>query len=364
MPSDRNAPTSVDLFSGAGGLSLGARMAGFSVLAGMEHDRKAFTSFKHNFADSRALNIDLCSESPASIYRNLGFRRGSIDLLMAGPPCQGFSTSNMRTRNTNNPENNKWKAIFGHLDVLRPKAVVIENVAGLQTFENGKVVSSIVEVLRSMKYNVIVLSLNAAEFGVPQKRNRIFFLGTRSTPVSDKIPPETQVAITVGEALSDLPRIGEQTAELMQYRLFGNALNSFQKAMRNRNQGSFVSNCGVSAHSELIRERFRRIPEGGNWESLPPSLFSNYSKVQNCHRWLYRRLPANLPSVTINNYRKNMLIHPWEDRTLSVREAARLQGIPDRFVFLGNLQSQQQQVANAVPPLMAKAVFDFVHQLI
>ncbi|MBA7538682.1 hypothetical protein ES705_30959 [subsurface metagenome] len=157
-------------------------------------------------------------------------------------------------------------------------------------------------------------------------------------------------------AISDLPFVPNgNKVDSYSYRIFGSALNKYQKKMRKDNM-KFIRNCLTSLNTDLIVRRFSTVPQGGNWEDIPKELFTTYSKPQNCHRWLYKRLPENQPSVTISNFRKNMLIHPWLDRTLSVREAARLQGFPDSFIFQGNLRSQQQQVANAVPPQMAQAV--------
>ena len=138
-------------------------------------------------------------------------------------------------------------------------------------------------------------------------------------------------------------------------RCHGAALSLYQRTARDRKRRK-VRNCRCSKSTPLVLERFAHVPPGGNWQNVPESLFAGYAHLHNCHRWLYRRLAEDVPSVTISNFRKNMLIHPWQDRTLTVREAARLQGLPDSFVFIGNLQAQQQQVANAVPPAMAEAV--------
>ena len=165
-------------------------------------------------------------------------------------------------------------------------------------------------------------------------------------------------------AIGDLPMVlnGNRQDELP-YKLNGAKLTRYQKNKKPKNC-KIVKNCMATKHTGLIVRRFAAVPKGGNWQDLPKKLFNTYAKPENCHRWLYRRLSEDHPSVTISNFRKNMLIHPWQNRTLTVREAARLQGFNDRFIFHGNLRSQQQQVANAVPPQMAAAVIRTISKLI
>jgi len=261
----------------------------------------------------------------------------------------------MRTRNDDNRDNHAWRAVVWFAKYLGPTLVLIENVGGLKTYRSGAVCMALERAFRAQGYKVRLYDLDAADFGVPQRRKRIFLLASRGA-CPESIPVADSRRVSVAEALRDLPVVGNgNEADELPYRLHGRSLNRYQRAMREGTDGT-VANCRCSRSTDPIIERFRCIPPGGNWQDIPAGMFRTYSKPENCHRWLYRRLAADEPSVTISNFRKNMLIHPWEDRTLTVREAARLQGITDRFVFLGNLQAQQQQVANAVPPNMAEAI--------
>jgi DNA (cytosine-5)-methyltransferase 1 len=349
------APIALDVFAGAGGLSLGAKMAGIDVAYGIEADKNAARTYQENFNRTPVATTVITPRAVRSLCDRLGIRPGDMDLLLAGPPCQGFSISNLRTRHDQNPANHAWKSVIVFLRYLRPKAIVLENVGGIETYEGGKVASRIEEVLEQLGYSTNRFRLDAADFGVPQHRTRIFFVGVRGGAVS-AIPKGHSEPITVAMALRDLPRVPNGNRDdTARYRTYGRALGSYQKQMRRRMNG-VVANCQTSNNTHLITERFALVPQGGNWSSIPTSKFTTYARRENCHRWLYRRLREDRPSVTISNFRKNMLIHPWQDRTLSVREAARLQGLMDHFRLFGNLQSQQQQVANAVPPAVAKAV--------
>jgi DNA (cytosine-5)-methyltransferase 1 len=345
-------PTALDLYSGAGGLSLGAMNAGADVVYAFEHDSQAAATYENNFPRTPVVKTDLMTVSPGPFLDAIGIRPGTIDVVIAGPPCQGFSISNRRTRNATNQQNFAWRSVVKFVRILKPRAVLIENVTGIETFREGRVLTNIKRSLSRLGYAVTINRLNSAAFGVPQKRTRIFIVATQQ-PCQIAEPPITR-PITVGMALNDLPRLapGNDISD-MPYRHSGRKLNAFQRLMRR--SSTHAKNSLTSGSTPLILRRFAAIPQGGNWQHIPEALFKTYACPANCHRWLYLRLSPDAPSVTISNFRKNMIIHPWENRTLSVREAARLQAIPDRFEFCGSRQSQQQQVANAVPPPLASA---------
>ncbi|MCP5048194.1 MAG: DNA cytosine methyltransferase, partial [bacterium] len=193
--------------------------------------------------------------------------------------------------------------------------------------------------------------LCAADFGVPQIRSRFFIIGSRHG-VRVQFPTETnEKHVTVHEAIGDLPELPNgANYHFRTYRR--KAHSAYARSMRNGNNG--CTNHYVTRNALHIIKRYKYIPQGGNWENIPESLMSNYTDRKRCHTGIYRRLREDRPSVVIGNYRKNMLIHPVEDRGLSVREAARLQSFSDTYEFLGSIGFQQQQVANAVPPLLAK----------
>jgi DNA (cytosine-5)-methyltransferase 1 len=346
----------VDLFSGAGGLSAGAMAHGLTLGYAFDSDRRAARTYEFNFPRTPVAKLPLKRGEIKEMCATLGLQRGSVDILLAGPPCQGFSISNLRTRNRLNPANHAWESVIEMIALLRPQGVIIENVGGIESYENGSVARSIEGSLQSMGYTVKRYLLDAADFGVPQHRKRVFFLAVRFGTLPDKLRPQATRKVTVKSALLDLPKVpnGNQADELP-YRLHGKALTAYQRKMRRATNGN-VRNCKTSKSTSLIVRRFARVRQGGNWADIPEALFTTYAKKDNCHRWLYRRLSEDRPAVTISNFRKNMLIHPWQNRTLSVREAARLQALHDGFVLFGNLQSQQQQIANAVPPPVGAAV--------
>jgi DNA (cytosine-5)-methyltransferase 1 len=161
--------------------------------------------------------------------------------------------------------------------------------------------------------------------------------------------------VSVRQAIDDLPVIENgNPIDMMPYSK-NTKLSDYQKIMRAKDNRE-VANNKVSRNGALALERYKLIPQGGNWKNLPIALMNNYKNLENCHRWIYYRLKWDEPSIVIGNFRKNMLIHPERHRGLSVREAARLQSFPDHYIFFGQLGSQQQQIANAVPPIMAQMV--------
>jgi len=241
--------------------------------------------------------------------------------------------------------------------VLEPRVAVLENVADVESFNEGRYVDSLKQAFLAIKYRVGYCILNAVDFGVPQRRRRIFLIAARDGLTVD-LPeplPANRTPVTVWDAISDLPTLQNgNVIDALPYRE-NERLTSYQVALRNRTNG-IVRNNTVSRNCDLVVRRYTHIPQGGNWENIPDELMTNYRDKSRCHHWIYLRLREDAPSVTITHFRKSMLIHPRENRGLSVREAARIQSFPDHYIFLGSLGSQQQQVANAVPPLLAKAV--------
>ena len=199
--------------------------------------------------------------------------------------------------------------------------------------------------------------LNSADYGVPQKRNRLFIIGSLHGVQIGAPEMTVNKHVTVAQAFKDLPNLENGDApDEKEYAT--HARTRYAKALRG-NLKKCHSNL-VTNNAPQIIERYSHIPQGGNWEDIPKHLMKNYTDVTRCHTGIYRRLKENEPSVVIGNFRKNMLVHPWKNRGLSVREAARLQSFPDWFRFAGSIGFQQQQVGNAVPPLLAKTVFDTI----
>lgn len=342
----------IDLFCGAGGMSIGAMMSGIDVAHAVELDTKAATTFQRNHARTMLHNQDIRTISKTD-FKNL--KRNTPTIVFGGPPCQGFSTSNQTNRSKKNANNWLFKEYLRVVAEVKPDWVVFENVKGLVETESGYFLDAVLKGFKKQGYATSHFVLNSADFGVPQKRNRLFIVGSLHG-IEIEPPRKTgKKPVTVKTAFRDLPDL-ENGASLDVMAYPRKAQFSYAKALRGDLE--FCSNNIVTNNAPHIIQRYSHIPQGGNWEDIPKQLMNNYEDVSRCHTGIYRRLVEDEPSIVIGNFRKNMLIHPWCDRGLSVREAARLQSIPDWFEFHGSIGFQQQQVGNLVPPLLAKAVFD------
>lgn len=344
--------TAIDIFSGAGGMSVGALMAGIEVTVAIEYDKHAVASFKANHPNTEVIQEDIRDVELHKKHKN-------PFILFGGPPCQGFSTSNTKTRNTENKNNSLFHEYIRQIKELTPEWFVFENVEGITTFEKGTVVSRLEQEFAKLGYKTSWDVLVASDYGVPQNRNRFFMVGNRMD-IDFSFPNKQSTVITVKEAIKDLPKLKNgDSFELLDYRKV--KTNPYIDLMRGKSKKA--SQNFVSRNRDYVIERYKHIKPGQNWKAIPTELMTNYTDTANCHSGIYKRLDPKSPSVVIANYRKNMLIHPFENRGLSVREAARLQSFPDEFIFKGNLSFQQQQIGNAVPPLLAKAIFQQIINL-
>lgn len=345
-----------EIFAGVGGMSLGAAMAGVKMKLAVEIDPAATVTFKHNHKGTKVINKDVRGVSKADLTLPAS-KKKEPSVFFGGPPCQGFSRSNKRTRTFENPNNWLFEEFIRLAKLSKADWVVIENVPGLADVEDGYFLEEILDSLENIGYEPNYSILNAMDFGVPQNRDRLFIVGSRDGITFDFPPPSVSPSkiVTVSQALSDLPSLvnGNSTDKLL-YK--AEARSHFAKMLRGKRK--HCTNNLVSKNTDLVIKRYKHIPQGGNWSDIPHRLMHTYADYSRCHTGIYHRLDNSKPAVVIGNYRKNMLIHPKEDRGLSVREAARLQSFPDSFQFKGSLGSQQQHVGNAVPPLLAKAVFE------
>ena len=343
----------IDIFSGAGGLSLGAEMAGIRISTAIEINKSAAQTFLRNHKGAEVLQGDIQEIDPKTLIKN----DKPVFVIMGGPPCQGFSMSNTRTRNMKNTKNFLFLEFVRFVQEIRPAWFVLENVWGITNINEGKTQSMIEDCFRAIDgYDNISSSiLWASDYGVPQKRNRFFLVGNR-LGIDFKFPKKHKSIITVEEAIGDLPSL--QNGEMLEEALYTKTIEEASDYAQLMRKGSDKARQNyVSQNNDLVIERYKYIGQGQNWRAIPDSLMQNYADKGRCHSGIYKRLRADQPSVVISNYRKSMLIHPYEDRGISVREAARLQSFPDTFIFEGSLMHIQQQIGNAVPPLLAKAVF-------
>lgn len=343
----------IDIFSGAGGLSLGAEMAGIRISTAIEINKSAAQTFLRNHKKTEVLQGDIQEIDPKTLIKP----NKPVFVIMGGPPCQGFSMSNTRTRNMDNTKNFLFLEFVRFVQEIRPAWFVLENVWGITNINEGRTQTMIEDCFRAIDGydNVSSSILWASDYGVPQKRNRFFLVGNR-LGIDFKFPRKQSTMITVEEAIGDLPSLQNGVMlEEAEYTLSIEEASSYARLMR---KGSDKARQNyVSRNNELVIERYKYIGQGQNWRAIPDSLMQNYADKGRCHSGIYKRLRADQPSVVISNYRKSMLIHPFENRGISVREAARLQSFPDTFIFEGSLMHIQQQIGNAVPPLLAKAVF-------
>ena len=352
-----NTMTGIDLFAGVGGMSTGAIQAGIDVALAVECDKNAATAYRRNHPgcdvfseDIRHLSADKLKSVP---------RDSAGTIVFGGPPCQGFSYSNTRTRKAENQHNWLFEEFVRVVGTWLPDFFVFENVQGIINTAQGLFLNTILDQFDRLRYSTTHGLLNALSHGVPQDRTRFFLVGTRTTK-KIRLPqhPVTR-ELTVRDAIADLPDLDNGASiDCVPY---GTACPS-SYARRLRNDSSECSGNFVTRSSAEVLHRYSFVPPGGNWEDIPAEMMKNYKDRSRCHTRIYHRLHYDRWSTVIGNYRKNMLIHPSANRGLSVREAARIQSFPDSYQFCGSIGFQQQQVGNAVPPLLARAVFEAIRK--
>ncbi len=336
----KDKPTVIDLFSGCGGLSYGFIEAGYDVLLGIDNWRDAILTFENNHVSSKGIVADLFIETPEDISRKTGIDK--VDVIIGGPPCQGFSIAGKRI--IDDERNQLYKSFVGFVDFYKPKAFVMENVPNIVSMGKGVVKESILKDFENLGYQVVYKILLAADFGVPQNRKRTFFIGLRNN--ENFVFPEIRVPIhiTSEEAISDLP--SDTLEDGSEYPIYSQS--EYQKLMRMNSKGIF--NHQITVHNDKTVEIISLVPDGGNYKSLPIEL--HHTRKVNI---AWTRLNSKKPSFTIDTGH-NHHFHYVFNRVPTARESARLQSFPDNFVFLGGKTSQLKQIGNAVPPLMAKII--------
>ena len=382
-----NSYTTIDLFCGAGGIAEGFRQAGFTCLYGNDINEWAIKTFAFNHPQAFADLKPIEQVDPSEIRKKLRIKRGQLCVLVGGPPCQGFSI-NAPERFLNDPRNKLFKYYLNFVEEFQPQAFLFENVPGLLSLGNGKIYLRIVKEFEAKGYNVKTKILYAAHYGVPQERWRLILIGSKkdSSPEHpfpthyasgranfrggrtlvfkltslDKL--KLKPAITVGDALSDLPRlqIGEG-AEEVEYDRY--AKSDYAKAIRNGCGKTF--NHIAAKLSRVNLERLKYVKPGGSWRDIPHELLPKGMQRarRSDHTRRYGRLKNDGLAGTIMTKcdpHWGSVFLPDQDRTLTVREAARLQSFPDCYRILGPRVSQYEQVGNAVPVLLARAIAEAI----
>lgn len=346
--------TVLDLFCGCGGISYGFEMAGFDIIGGIDFNKDATDTFKKNFPKAIVQCADISTISDSSIKELFS----GVDVIIGGPPCQGFSTANRHQKEIDDPRNKLFFQYIRFVTILKPKVILIENVRGILTRDNGYAKERITELLKEQNYELNMQVLDASDYGVPQKRKRAIMIGIRQDfldEIFDFSRLRTQPPVTVADALSDL--YAEESDLMNSCRKETPALCSYQKFLK---EGSdFVFDHEIHYPADKVQKRISYVPQGGNWADVPEDLWPSDRK--NRHSSAYKRLKEDTQSCTIDtgNAHSNYF-HPLYNRIPSIRESARLQSFPDRFHFEGTRGSRYKQVGNAVPPLLAKAVADAI----
>jgi DNA (cytosine-5)-methyltransferase 1 len=333
----------IDLFSGCGGFSYGFENAGFSVLLGVDNDEKSLKTFEKNHKNSKGLKLDLHEdEAIETIISELGNKK--VDVIIAGPPCQGFSLTGRRDEN--DKRNKLFYSVFKLAQKVKPKAIIIENVPGLATLYGGQAKKTILEEFSKLGFTSNFKVLFAPDYEVPQIRKRIFFVGLSPEYGEFEFPKpilKEENYNTCESAIDDLPtREFELGEEIDKYDKEPKL--EFQKRLRN---GSTILHNHVSSkHTEHVISVISQVPEGGNHKDLPPGVGDSRKFNE-----AWTRYHSKKPSKTIDTGHRNHF-HYKLNRIPTVRENARLQSFPDCFIFEGNKTQQNRQVGNAVPPLL------------
>lgn len=340
MSGEKIKPNCIDLFCGCGGLSLGFENAGACILAGLDSWEDAIKTFNHNHKYSKGLCMDLSNIVPKDIKAELNGK--SVDIIIGGPPCQGFSIAGKRK--VNDERNELYKNFVQFVDYYKPKAFLLENVPNILSMGKGTIKDFIVKDFSNLGYKVVYQILTASDFGVPQNRRRAFFVGLKNGKTFEFPSAMVVAKVTSKQAISDLP--DWTVANGGEYPL--NANSEYQKLMRKNSKKLY--NHDITIHNEKTKFIIAMVPDGGNYKDLPNEL-QDTRKVHIA----WTRLNSRKPSFTID-CGHNHHFHYEFNRVPTVRESARLQSFPDDFEFLGNKGSQLKQVGNAVPPLLAEAI--------
>jgi len=350
----------IDLFAGCGGFSVGFENAGYSIVKAVEFDKEIAASYCHNHKKTIMFANDI-----GNIVDNDHFINGEADVIIGGPPCQGFSMAGARIREKNafinDPRNYLFRHYVGVVKIVRPKVFVFENVKGLLSKDKGAIFDEIVSTFGNPenfdgdKYYIHHKVCKAVDFGIPQKRERVILIGVLNRDFDiDKVFNVTKDSIAstcpdffdivnLYDAISDIPSPTESgIAKLKPVK------SSYQKVLRNGN--GEICNHVATKHNNLALSRMRQVTTGQNWTSLD-------EEIHSVHSGAYGRLDWSLPTMTITTRfdtpAGGRFIHPDQNRTLTPREAARVQSFPDSFEFIGSKTSICKQIGNAVPPKLA-----------
>ena len=335
-------------------------MAGFEIIGGVDADGTAIEMYSRNFPGKHALKHDLLEEKPRPILRKAGIGRGDVDVLVGGPPCQPYSINNHQ-RGIDDARCGLVDRYLEFVSILQPRWLLIENVPGFASIEGGRFLRRLLRALQARSYFAGFTILEATRFSVPQRRKRLVIIAGKDEARLQNVLAALQQhkgdTFSVGQAFADLPN---KQAERTVYT--SEPKNSFQVMMRERKtrevQCHLATNLGIR---NLMR--IKHVPSGGNWRDIPRRLLPPGMKRARLsdHTTRYGRLHKNRPAFTLLTKcdpHWGCFVHPTQDRVITVREAARLQSIPDHVEFSRYLINSYRLIGNAVPPLLAKGILE------
>lgn len=345
----------IDLFSGCGGLSLGFEKDGYTIKKAVEFDPGIAETYRRNHPE-----VEMIVDDIKNIDQSGVFRKGDAQVIIGGPPCQGFSMAGARIREgfIDDPRNYLFKHYFNVVKTVKPQVFVMENVKGITTMQDGKIFAEILRIfsdsdmLGGKPYHLYKRLVKAAEFGIPQKRERMILIGTLKEDVDfeslwemtrqeiEKEEPHYFDVVSVEDAIGNLPKVTEN-GEVKNTK----PVTEYQRYLASKKE--ILTNHTQTKHSKVAVDRMHRVANGENFTSLK-------EEIKSVHSGAYGRLcwEEQAPTITtrFDTPAGGRFIHPAEDRTLSPREAARIQSFPDDFVFYGTKTSICKQIGNAVPP--------------
>ena len=343
----------LDLFCGCGGMSWGLAKKGFQIVAGLDIWDIALKTYQYNHKHAKAVNLDITDADPIEALKNIHVDPNNIDIIIGGPPCQGFSKNIPASgRFLEDPRNQLYKAYLRVVKAIEPEVVIIENVAEIYNAFGGVVRKEIVSTLERWGYKVEVEIIDMSHYGVPQKRRRCFFFASKMGIPS--FPKERKKMIAGWDAISDLPVVNQgEGYDGMPYT--GEATNDYQQHMRKGSDSLYNHIANVMRPVQTAR--LASIGPGQGLKDMPPEL-----QVKGGYSGAYGRLDYTSVAPTITRWvfhiGSGRFAHPKEVRGLTMREAARIQSFSDDFHFMGNRNEQAGQIGNAVPPYFMEQLAD------
>lgn len=381
---DNNRLSAIDLFAGAGGLSLAAKNSGIDVLAAVEFDNIATETYRKNIVDSDfptcVFNQDINDVDIQGLMKYQGLKKGQLDILLGGPPCQGFSSHRIKNSGVDDPRNKLLLRYFDFVKELMPKVFLVENVPGLLWERHKMYLANFTKETKKLGYKIICnkpIILNAKDYGVPQNRKRAFILAVRNDVYEKRIQwppapthfnpnnklPTWKTASTVFEKpskkiLDELHKIYSKKNDWTK-----DESSKFIKSLEFGTPVAKDDPCNIHMnHTPALTERFQQTPLNGSREDIDFTLpcHVNYKGHKDVYGRIFFHLPANTITTGCNNPSKGRFVHPWKNHGITLRHAARLQTFPDEFVFLGNSTEQARQIGNAVPIKLGEVLLDSI----